>query len=205
MKYRRRLYWFVAVIYAALWCSHASFAQKNVSQAALTFDEIDPIAIAVLNQAQQLSFKNGVEYCGFIALDTLGALRATAPARGLIDQCSPDAPDDWTLIASYHTHGSVDLTDLESSFELPSSDDIESDHLDEVNGYIATPGGRLWFVDGHQKIAYLIQPEGFMMTDPNYQSDDCTLYQSYTINELRYLETDGFIECDDDHSTKSLD
>ena len=44
-----------------------------------------------------------------------------------------------------------------------------------------------------------------MMTDPNYQSDDCTLYQSYTINELRYLETDGFIECDDDHSTKSLD
>ena len=89
---------------------------------------------------QLRSFDKRREFCGFIGRDASGALRATTPRPGNRDSCPLEWPRDLEAVASYHTHGAFDFT---YHNELPSDLDMQSDRSLGVNGWIATPGGRL--------------------------------------------------------------
>jgi len=110
---------------------------------AQSWDEMKYV-VALMAEAQALSFARGVEVCGFIGYDRDGRLAHSGPDPGEYAGCLIDWPDDITVTASYHTHG---LYDPDYVAEMPSDQDMLSDQSLAVNGWVATPGGRLWYVD----------------------------------------------------------
>ena len=141
------------------------------------------LAQATLDALQIRSISEGREYCGYLGYDAQGILRATPPTRGTLDGCDiPNAPWDWQVAASYHTHGSYDY---EYDSEVPSIDDMLGDLEEGVDGYISTPGGRLWMIDVTQERARLLCDVGCVTRDPKFQRDaDYPPAQSYTLFEL---------------------
>lgn len=94
---------------AGLSLSFAASAQAEDPWDSLTFEKLDQVAEAALDNAQSLSLKHNREYCGYIAFDGADRLRFTAPLKGSVETCTPpDVPYSWELIASYHTHGALD-------------------------------------------------------------------------------------------------
>lgn len=137
----------------------------------------------VFETAQTLSFKNNREYCGYLVLDENNRLNHTKLTKGREESClADDFPEEWTPIASYHTHGAhVDG----ESFELPSYEDVEGDEEEGVDGYIATPGGRLWYSDSTERTVNLICV-GCVPADPRFEEHpDDAPYDFYTYDELR--------------------
>lgn len=91
-------------------------------------------------------------------------------------------------VASYHTHGAFEY---ETPAKFPSVSDLEADEAEGVDGYITTPGGRLWYVDGVDQIASQMCGIGRLTQDPNFEAGlDGELLISYTIDELRALEAE---------------
>ncbi len=97
-----------------------------------------------------------------------------------------DPPYDLELIASYHTHAAYSY-DYDS--EVPSDDDIEGDIYEGVNGYISTPGGRLWFVDSRARAVILLCGVSCVYADPNYEEDwELPVDNRYSLDDLRYRQ-----------------
>ena len=85
-------------------------------------------------------------------------------------------------VASFHTHG---RHSDQYDGEVPSTIDIQSDIASGLDGYIATPGGRLWFIDHEQGVARLACGPGCLTQDPSYvPCPGDTIASSYTIEEL---------------------
>lgn len=147
--------------------------------------EIHAFAMAQLNSVQEASFRNDREYCGLIGLDKNGVLTATSARQGDINGCRlKRKPWRFKIIASYHTHGAFNRR---ADTEVPSISDLKHDFKQRINGYIATPGGRVWFNDSYHRISTLLCQQGCLLTDPNYF--DCpttTPQQSYTIDDLKW-------------------
>lgn len=102
-------------------------------------------AKSVLNDLQIQSFEMNREYCGYIGVDGTGAFVASEPARGRQGSCRADEPGEgMDVLASYHTHGGYSQA---HDSEIPSLDDLRADVAEGVDGYISTPGGRVWFND----------------------------------------------------------
>ena len=108
--------------------------------------ERDEVAFVkgVFARLQPVSFRERREFCGYIGLDAKGNLIATKAARGDVSSCLADDPGDMDIIASYHTHGGFDPDHYS---EIPSGDDMEGDEEEGIDGWVATPGGRLWYID----------------------------------------------------------
>ncbi len=140
----------------------------------------------VLAEAQAKSIKANREYCGYIGLDAQGEYVATPPKRGRKNSCrSGPVPKDFTALASYHTHGSY--SDDHDS-ELPSVADVETDVYEGTDGYISTPAGRVWFIDGFRMTAKVLCSEGCLQPDENYKEDPSLgVGRIYTIDELERL------------------
>ncbi|WP_299149620.1 DUF4329 domain-containing protein [uncultured Tateyamaria sp.] len=139
----------------------------------------------LFNDIQPRSIAEDREYCGLIGLDPAGALVATEPRRGRVSSCLPPDPRfvGFTVVASYHTHGSYSPEFLT---EVPSFDDMRTDIEDDTDGYIATPGGRLWYVDARARVARQVCGVSCLIPDPNYREDpDFPVRQTYTLNQLR--------------------
>jgi Domain of unknown function (DUF4329) len=136
---------------------------------------------------QMLSFAAGFEYCGYLVRTPQSALAFTEIVRGGADGCTPLAPPtDVMLIASIHTHGAYDPL---VPAEFPTVMDIDSDHREGVNGYIATPGGRLWYVDSSALTVHQLCNSGCLPQDPEFQpGDDGIIALTYTRQELLELE-----------------
>ena len=140
------------------------------------------LARTTLGRLQAPSFQNDLEYCGYLGLDSAGTLRATQATPGDAASCmANDPPADWILVASYHTHGAYGAG---YDSEVPSDSDIEGDHTEGVNGYVATPGGRFWLIDGDAQTATLICGPGCLAQDPNYRSEG-PVANRYALSELR--------------------
>ncbi|WP_245824414.1 DUF4329 domain-containing protein [Pseudoruegeria aquimaris] len=122
-------------------------------------------AKAFLNALQERSFARNREYCGYFGLTAEGRLAATRPRRGQADSCTLRWSGQIRIFASYHTHGAFDPGHFN---EFPSSADIESDRDEGIDGYVATPGGRLWFIDGERAVARLICGPGCLKQDPGF-------------------------------------
>ncbi|MEO0358907.1 MAG: DUF4329 domain-containing protein, partial [Pseudomonadota bacterium] len=133
----------------------------------------------VLNQLNTLSFQNNREYCGYFGFDSSGAIVATPAKKGRQDSCLANEPDpNLDIFASYHTHGAFSEDALS---EWPSSADLEGDEEEGIDGYVATPGGRMWYIDSQDMVASQLCSIGCLVSDPAFQQGmDGTVNQSYS-------------------------
>lgn len=147
------------------------------------------VVITFFEQVQRLSFEYDREYCGYVGWDGSGAMTFTPPVIGHTDGCTPVYPsDDVTVFASYHTHGAFDV---DVPAEFPTILDMESDEDEGIDGYIATPGGRLWYVDSEAMQVYQICSIGCVMQDPEFQPGlDGVIENMYTSKALKTLESE---------------
>lgn len=141
------------------------------------------VARATLTDLQKPSFQEKREYCGYLGYDATGAMVATDPVAGDKASCSAAFPRNIAVTASYHTHGDFNVDYFN---EVPSIVDIEGDAEFYMNGYVATPGGRLWYVDTRAKkihqvcgLSCLPQAKGFRA------GNDGDIAEEYTFDGLR--------------------
>lgn len=138
------------------------FAPAASAQSA---DEIALIK-ATMAQLQVKSIAANREYCGYLIENWQGNLKMTRARKGRQDSCAPRPPNAWlNIIASYHTHGAFSR---DSMAEFPSLSDVDADIKDGVDGYVATPGGRLWFIDTRRGEIRLICGLGCLPSDPDF-------------------------------------
>lgn len=148
--------------------------------------EID-FARNVLEFLQPKSFEHDREYCGYLAYDADDNLVATPARKGRRDSCMPAEPDENLYVfASYHTHGAFDY---DAPAEFPSSTDVIGDNEEGIDGYISTPGGRLWYVDGEAMTVRQLCSVGCLSSDPNFIAGlDGEIAHTYTIDQLKEWE-----------------
>jgi len=154
----------------------------------------DPAEIALVQRVfaalQHRPFAEDVEYCGYIGFDAGGRLVATNATRGEQSACLAGDPFEALdlVVASYHTHGAFSP---DAFAELPSPEDVLGDADEGIDGYVATPGGRLWYVDGEDLIVSMICDLGCLPTDPNFEPGfSGPIEQSYTLDALEHhMET----------------
>ena len=141
-----------------------------------------------LTPLQLLSFATNREYCGYLVREPDGDYAFTDMVRGGHDGCTPLIPlSKVELVASVHTHGAYDP---EVPAEFPTVLDMNSDRIEGVNGYIATPGGRLWYVDTRRMEARQLCGLGCLPQDSGFRAgDDGPIAQRYTYRELLRLES----------------
>lgn len=132
---------------------------------------------------QLRSFEKQSEFCGMIGVDDAGRL-VFAPARkGTLDSCVPDDPVGAVrIVGSYHTHGHFVW---ENDSEVPSLEDVWADMDEGVNGWVATPGGRLWYIEGATGDIWQICGFGCLPQDPKFISGlSGHIPQRMTLEEL---------------------
>jgi hypothetical protein len=142
----------------------------------------------ILLQLQPRSFAENREYCGYIGVMSDGRVMATEVTRGDAYSCLSRGDESRfvDIVASFHTHAAFDRT---ADNEVPSSDDVLGDMDEGVDGYVATPGGRLWYIDGRRGVATQLCGLGCMGQDPNFIAYDAgPIAQRYTLRELRRRE-----------------
>ncbi|WP_394153470.1 DUF4329 domain-containing protein [Loktanella salsilacus] len=141
------------------------------------------LARSVLTSLQAQSFKKQREYCGYLGLTRDGELVSTAPVAGDMASCAARFPDDIAVIASYHTHGTFN----EGYFnEMPSTIDVESDSAAYMNGYVSTPGGRFWYINGRTRVSRQICGVGCLPVAPRFRKGaDGEVAEEYTYEALR--------------------
>ncbi len=146
--------------------------------------------MARLAPIQLLSFATEREYCGYLGDLADGRLAFTEMVRGGHDGCTPRLPRKSLRIrASLHTHGAYDPA---VPAEFPTVLDMDSDAREGVNGYVATPGGRLWYIDSRAMVTVQLCGEGCLPQDENFRSgDDGPIRNRYTRAELQRLESSG--------------
>lgn len=148
---------------------------------AQTREEVD-FVLRLFERLQPLSFGKEREHCGFIGRDADGRLVATDPMPGLYASCTSPWPSGLRVLASYHTHGSFDAG---YHNELPSEVDMLSDQALGVDGWIATPGGRLWFVESDRMVTKQICGVGCLPVAPGFtKSHSGVIAKGYTFDEL---------------------
>ncbi len=122
------------------------------------------LARKALERVQPRSIAEDREYCGLVVRGPDGALAATVPQRGGPTGCatSLDLPAGVVPVASYHTHAAYAEGYVN---ELPSPQDVASDMAVGTDGYVATPRGRLWRIDGETGTITLLCGPGCLPAD----------------------------------------
>jgi len=135
------------------------------------------------NALQPQSIARNREYCGYILRASDGTLSATEPRRGRATRCAPRWPGRKAdVVASYHTHAAFDPR---YDSEVPSYDDMASDILEGIDGYVATPGGRIWYINSARKEARLVCGRNCVIKDPDYDpADTGRLRDRYSLDDL---------------------
>jgi hypothetical protein len=157
-------------------------------------DSVDLLAIELFDEIQPRSIHENVEYCGYIGYDKTGKLVATEPWRGAVDNCGTDIfLPGFEAIASYHTHAAYSR-DMDS--EVPSVDDLKIDFDEGVNGYVATPGGRVWLILNDERYTVQLCGPGCVYADPDFHPCESMIPEDeYTIGTLRVRERRDTGEC----------
>lgn len=141
------------------------------------------LALKTLNQLQKPSIVQNRELCGVFMRGPAGVIQTSHIVTGLEATCAP--PRDMlgtTTLATFHTHGPhSDLYDA----EVPSLQDFQGDIQAGTYGYISTPGGRVWFIDPHRRVAKLLCGVGCVYADPSYDPKDTRQVSArYTLEKL---------------------
>ena len=145
-------------------------------------NDIDAFAKGILDGLQPISIEQGREFCGYIYQTRDGGLAATPITQGGEDFCDLPEPDHNTL-ASFHTHGG--FSDKYDN-EVPSVDDVQGDFDAGIDGYVGTPGGRVWLIDYEAQVARQLCNVLCITSDPENDPDDAGFVpQTFTLPELR--------------------
>jgi len=173
------------------WLACFGFSLSGCLAGSLPYDRPQPrmqaevdYVLAVLDELQAASFANGREYCGYILLSNTGNFEKTERRKGREGSCRPKPPPEaYEILASFHTHGAY-AAEYES--EYPSRDDVIADMSEGNDGYVATPGGRVWYIDGATGLSSLLCDVGCVRSDPNYVTDGVApeMGRSYSMDEL---------------------
>lgn len=141
----------------------------------------------LLTDMQLRSFASNRETCGYIGRDRAGRMMASQINTGTEASCYlPQIPSGMRPVASVHTHGRYSPY---YASEFPTVQDMTTDAEDGINGYISTPGGRLWYVDSDRMVARQLCQRGCMPQDPRYRpEDDGPVRPSFTVQELQRWE-----------------
>ncbi len=121
----------------------------------------------ILSDLQATSFKNNREYCGVLLRRPDGTLISSKAYRGTKARCRVKRiPQGATVAASYHTHGAY-LPGYDN--EVPSLLDLEVEMDWGIDGYVSTPGGRFWHVDGRNGTVRLVCGLRCLPSDPRFK------------------------------------
>lgn len=123
------------------------------------------------------------ELCGFFYVDPDGELAATTPRVGSFSGCDMEVPEAGSgVFASYHTHSAFAAG---YDNEVPSAQDLASDFQLGLDGYVSTPGGRLWHVDYGTRRVRQVCGLGCVFMDPGFRPvDEAGIRTSYSIEDL---------------------
>lgn len=157
--------------------------------------EVQAFAREQLSAMQVRSLAENVELCAIIFEDSNGELGASKVREGNEAECDLRYFDEPGMapLASMHTHGAFDQ-DYDS--EVPSLIDIEGDIASQLDGYVATPGGRLWHIDWREERAKLVCREGCLEKDPAYRAcPDDAIAPAYSVSQLTRRARMIFEEC----------
>ena len=139
---------------------------------------------ARLNAIQPRSIAEDREYCGYLGTLPNGDFAISPPKRGAPAGCTPNNPPaNMRIIASYHTHAAY-APRYDS--EVPSATDLEGDIQEGINGYVSTPGGRLWYTDGAARSTTQVCGVGCLAADPRFRPEHTNpVGQTYSLAALR--------------------
>ncbi|OUD10222.1 hypothetical protein BVC71_01535 [Marivivens niveibacter] len=152
--------------FASICFSLIAFANPVIGQTISPVAEEQAYIVKIFEKIQPRSFALNREICGYIGRNDAGRLVSSRLSTGSEAGCTlPHWPTKFDVIASFHTHSTYSP---EYNSEVPSSTDMESDEASGIDGWIATPGGRLWYVDSSEMIAYQICGHHCVPQDPNY-------------------------------------
>lgn len=145
---------------------------------------VDQFAIAFLDSLQARSIAERREYCGHFFVDGTGQIRATPPEPGTFAGCEMAIPQPGQgIFASYHTHGAFGRT---YDNEVPSPLDLVSDFDFGIDGYVSTPGGRIWLIDVQTRTARQLCGLRCVTWDPGFQPiGERTIRQIYTLEGIK--------------------
>ena len=159
---------------ALAWAVIVIRAYTNVKDAddfviTVTQGEVQSFARERLREVLQRSFDEDIELCGIIFERSDGSLGASDIRIGDEASCGIAYFDEPGMrpVASFHTHaGQNEKYDS----EVPSLQDLESDAASELDGYVATPGGRFWRVNASAVEAVQVCGPGCLPQDPDYKA-----------------------------------
>ena len=177
------IYAICAVLWAVVAWNLATRESEPYERVASS-DALNSYAKATLRDVQSRSIANNQEYCGVIYEDDQGKLFTSKIYEGDHATCEFDwgVPLGNHVVASFHTHAGYDP---EYDSELPSQLDMANDIDARIEGYIATPAGRIWHIDWKTETASQLCGIKCIGNDPNYRElKDLPVRRSYTVKEL---------------------
>jgi len=153
--------------------------------AAIAQSEAEAVLVqAMFRSVNAQSITYDREVCGHVLRSPAGRLEIGKVSWGGPASCAMTPPAaGYQVVSSWHTHAAwAEGYDN----ELPSLIDVEGDMALGIDGWLATPGGRLWFIDGQSgEIHQYCGPE-CLPADPNAQMDARgPVDKHYTLSELR--------------------
>ncbi|MEL6239254.1 MAG: DUF4329 domain-containing protein [Pseudomonadota bacterium] len=157
--------------------------------------EVQSFAREQLNALQEQSFAEDIELCGIIFERSDGSLGASEPRPGDEASCGIAYFDEPGMrpVASFHTHAAQN--DAYDS-EVPSLLDMQSDASSGMDGYVATPGGRFWWVDAAGPRAVQVCGVGCLAQDPRYKPCPSSEPEKrYSYAEMAARQTGDALSC----------
>ena len=153
--------------------------------------EAHAFARRYLGSIQAASIADRVEYCGYFYVDGSGRIAATPPRRGTFASCDMPSPrPGMGVFASYHTHGAFGRS---YDNEVPSVTDLLSDFQFGVDGYVSTPGGRVWHVDNGTRTTRQICGLRCVYADPGFvPMGESLIRASYDLEQLNRRASGAF-------------
>lgn len=139
--------------------------------------------MGLMESMNALSIRFNREVCGYVLRHANGAYSSTKASWGGQASCaSLPVEDGFVVASSWHTHAAWDPA---YDGEVPSIQDVEGDMRMGVNGWVGTPGGRLWFVEGQTGTIRQICGRGCLPVDESFGDEDFgPVGESYTLDGL---------------------
>mgnify|MGYP001029415348 CR=1 FL=1 len=139
--------------------------------------------MALMESMNALSVRFDREVCGYILRAPDGTYSSTKVSWGGNASCaSLPLEAGMNAVSSWHTHAAWARG---YDGEVPSIQDVQGDMSQGTNGWVGTPGGRLWFVDGTTGTMRQVCSRDCLPVDPNFYPEEYgPVARRYTLDEL---------------------
>lgn len=147
-------------------------------------DEETEFVTALLTNLNPLSIEFNREVCGHIVRHPDGRLETTKLSWGTEASCaSLPPPGGAQILSSWHTHAAWGRG---YDGEVPSTIDVEGDMRTGLNGWVSTPGGRLWFINGQTGHMHQVCGRDCLPSDPGFVPEEHgPVDKEYSLEGLR--------------------